>query len=79
MASNGKYKKFTASDVLFFLFLLAICVAGTIAFMWFAVGIENGNTVMKNSLKALVENAPAIVIALLVFNFLLVFIYSRRK
>lgn len=79
MASNGKYKKFTASDVMFFIFLLAICVVGTVGFMWFVVGIENGNAVMKNSLRALAKNAPSIVIALLVFNVLLVYFYSRKK
>lgn len=77
--SKGKYKKFTAYDILFFCFLFILCVAGTVGFMWFAVGIESGNVIMKNSLKALVDNAPGIVIVLLVFNMLLALFYSKKS
>lgn len=78
MVSKGKYKKFGAYDVLFFCFLFVLCVAGTVGFMWFAVGIENGNIIMKNSLKALIDNAPGIVLVLLFFNVFLALFYSRK-
>ncbi len=79
MDSKGKYKKFTLYDVLFFCFLFVLCVAGTVGFMWFVVGIENGNSIMKGSLKALVDNALVIVAVLIVFNVFLALFYSRKR
>ncbi len=79
MVSKGKYKKVSLYDILFFCFLFLLCGAGTVGFMWFAVGIEKGNVIMKNSLKVLIDKAPGIVIVLLVFNVLLGLLYSKNR
>ena len=79
MVQVGPYKKFTQKDILFFVFLLFICVAGSVGIFWFAVGIENGNVIMKNFLRALLDNAVGIVAALLLFNLFLAVYYSKRR
>ena len=79
MMSQTSYKKITPKDALFFAFLLAVCVVGSVGIFWFAVGIENGNTIMKNFFKALLDNAVGIVIILLLFNLFLVVYYSKKR
>lgn len=79
MAGSSPYKKFTYKEVLFFLFLFILCVAGSVGIFWFAVGIENGNRIIQNSLKALLDNAVGIVVILLLFNLFLAVYYSKRR
>lgn len=79
MVSKRMDKRHSMADVLFFGFLFIVCAVGTIGFMWFVLGIENGNVVMKNALKALVDNALGIVIVLLVCNGFLAYFYSRKR
>lgn len=64
---------------MFFAFLLAVCVAGSVGVFWFAVGIENGNVIMKNFFKSLLDNAVGIVAILLLFNLFLVVYYSKKN
>ena len=79
MSQTGPYKKFTAKEALFFVFLLVLCVAGSVGIFWFAVGVENGNTIMKSFLKSLLDNAVGIVVILLLFNLFLVVYYSKKR
>lgn len=79
MVQIGPYKKFSLYDIVFFVFLLVLCIAGTIGFMWFAVGIENGNKIMTNFLKSLLKNSVGIVAALIIFNFFLAYFYSKKR
>ena len=79
MAQIGPYKKFTTKDALFFAFLFIVCVAGSVGILWFAVGIENGNTIIKDFLRSFLDNAVGIVCALLVFNIFLAVYYSKRR
>ncbi len=79
MTKAGRYKKFTAKDVLFFVFLFVLCGAGSVGFLWFAVGMESGNVIIKNFLKSLLDNAVGIVIVLLLLNIFLALYYSKRR
>jgi hypothetical protein len=79
MVQIGPYKKFSLYDVVFFVFLLVLCIAGTVGFMWFAVGIENGNKIMTNFFKSLLKNSVGIIAALIFFNIFLAFIYSKKR
>lgn len=79
MAQIGPYKKFTIKDALFFAFLFVICVVGSVGFLWFAVGMENGNVIIKNFLKSFLDNAVGIVAVLLLFNIFLAIYYSKRR
>lgn len=74
----ARIKKIIPEDALFFVFLLAVCVAGSVGIFWFAVGIENGNAIMKSFMKSLLDNAVGIVIILLLFNLFLVVYYSKK-
>lgn len=78
MNPNGPYKKFSARDAVFFAFLFIICVAGSVAVLWFAVGLENGNVIVREFLRSLLDNAVGIVVALILFNIFLVLYYSKR-
>lgn len=78
MNPNGTYKKFSARDAVFFAFLFIICVAGSVAVLWFAVGLENGNVIVREFLRSLLDNAVGIVVALILFNIFLVLYYSKR-
>jgi|CXWL01.1.fsa_nt_gi hypothetical protein len=79
MVELGPYKKFTQKDIIFFVFLFVVCIAGSVGIFWFAVGINNGNVIMKNFLKALLDNAAGIIAALLLFNLFLAVYYSKRR
>ena len=79
MSQIMPYKKITSKDAVFFILLFILCVVGSIGIFWFAVGIENGNVIMKNFLRSLLDNAVGIVAALLLFNVFLVFYYSRKR
>ena len=79
MAQIGPYKKFTTKDAIFFAFLFVVCVAGSIGIFLFAVGIENGNAIIKTFLKSFLDNAIGIVGALLLFNIFLAVYYSKRR
>lgn len=79
MVQIGPYKKFTVKDVLFFVFLTLICIIGTVGFMWFAVGIGNGNRIMTGFLKNLLRNSIGIVIMLIIFNVALAYFYSKKQ
>ena len=79
MPQTGLYKKVTSKDILFFAFLFVLCVAGSVGILWFAVGIENGNVIMKSFFKSLLDNAVGIVVILLLFNLFLVVYYSKKK
>lgn len=78
MPQPGLYKKITPQDALFFIFLFVLCVAGSAGIFWFAVGIENGNAIMKSFMKSLLDNAVGIVIILLLFNLFLVLYHFKK-
>jgi hypothetical protein len=75
---NDSYKKFTPKDLAFFVFLLALCAAGSVGIFWFAVGVENGNRIIEGFMRSLLGNAVGIVVVLLLFNVFLVFYYSKK-
>ncbi len=79
MNPQGPYKKFSPRDAAFFVFLFILCVAGSVAVLWFAVGVENGNQIVKDFMRALLDNAVGIVAALILFNIFLVFYYSKKR
>jgi hypothetical protein len=79
MAPERPYKKFSPKELAFFLFLLVLCVAGSIGIFWFAVGIESGNRIMEGFMRSLLDNAVAIVAVLLLFNLFLVFWFSKKR
>jgi hypothetical protein len=76
-ADSGQYRKITAKELLFFVFLLVVCVVGSVGIFWFAVGVESGNRIIKGFMQSLMGNAVGIVAVLLVFNILLVVYYSK--
>jgi hypothetical protein len=79
MPHTGPYKKVTPRDILFFAFLIVVCVLGSAGIFWFAVGIESGNRIMEGFMRSLLGNAVGIVVALLLFNIFLVFFYSKKR
>lgn len=79
MNPQRSYKKFSTRDALFFMFLFIVCVIGSVAVLWFAVGVENGNRIVKDFMRALLDNAVGIVAALILFNVFLVFYYSKKR
>ena len=79
MPHDGPYRKVTPREIVFFCFLTALCVAGSVGIFWFAAGIENGNRIMKGFMQSLLHNAVGIVIALLLFNVFLVIYYSKKR
>lgn len=79
MNPQGPYKKFSPRDAVFFAFLFIICVAGSVAVLWFAVGVESGNQIVKDFMRVLLENAVWIVLALILFNIFLVMSYSKKR
>jgi hypothetical protein len=79
MPQSGPYKKVTPGEILFFVFLFVLCIAGSAGIFWFAVGIENGNRIMQGFLRSLLDNAAGIVTVLLLFNIFLVLYYSKKR
>lgn len=79
MNPQGTHKKFSPRDAVFFALLIIICVAGSVAVLWFAVGVESGNQIIKDFMRALLDNAVGIVLALILFNILLVMFYSKKR
>lgn len=75
----GSYKKFSTKDAIFFLLLFVLCLAGSVAVLWFAVGVESGNLIIQDFLRSLLDNATGIVIALMGFNILLVLYFSKHR
>jgi hypothetical protein len=72
------YRKFTPKDLVFFVFLLIVCVIGSVGIFWFAVGVESGNRIIEGFMKSLLNNAVGIVAVLLLCNVFLVLYYKKR-
>jgi hypothetical protein len=79
MPHSGQYKKVTPREIVFFAFLLILCVAGSVGIFWFAVGVESGNRIMEGFMRSLLDNAVGIVGILLLFNIFLVLYYSKKR
>ena len=79
MAQENPYRKFTSKDLIFFLFLLLLCVAGSVGIFWFAVGVESGNRIIQGFMGSMLHNAVGIVGVLLLFNIFLVVYYSKKR
>ena len=79
MAQEKQFRKFTLGELAFFMFLLIVCIAGSIGIFWFAVGIENGNRIIEGFMQSLLRNAAGIVVVLLLFNIILALYYSKKK
>ena len=66
-------------DLIFFICLFLICIAGSVVIFLFAVGIESGHPIVVGAMKALLENFYLVFFSLLFFNVILFYIYKNRN
>jgi hypothetical protein len=76
---SAVYKKVTVQEIWFFVFLFVLCAAGSVGIFLFAVGMENGNRIVRAFMQSLLNNAVGIVVTLILFNIFLALYYSRKR
>ena len=65
-------------DLIFFIFLFATCIAGSVGIFLFAVGMESGHPIVVGAMKALLDNFYLVFFSLLFFNVVIFYIYKQR-